>query len=97
MLLWIAGANTDSAMFPEPTEFCPFRAPNPHLSFGAGPHHCLGFPLARMELEECVRAILTSWHRLALTGAPQRFNSNVVNEYLTLPISVDLLPFEERS
>jgi cytochrome P450 len=34
------------------------RDPNPHLGFGAGIHFCLGAPLARIELEESLAALL---------------------------------------
>src|SRR5690349_8520318 len=47
VLLVLAAANRDPAVFVEPDELNPHRAPNPHLAFGAGPHLCLGAPLVR--------------------------------------------------
>jgi cytochrome P450 len=35
------------------------RAPTVHLAFGMGAHHCLGAQLARMELQEAFRGLLT--------------------------------------
>lgn len=35
------------------------RAPKTHVAFGAGTHHCLGAQLARMELQEGLRGLLT--------------------------------------
>lgn len=88
VLLWLVGANTDPERFPEPSRFLPFRAPNAHLSFGAGPHTCLGGSLAHMEVEEVLRAIITGWDSLSLRGEPERFPSNVVNEMSALPVTV---------
>ena len=42
-------ANRDPQIFPDANTFDLRRSPNKHLSFGHGPHHCLGAPLARLE------------------------------------------------
>jgi cytochrome P450 len=59
--LAIVAANRDPTRFHEPDRFDPRRAPNPHLSFAHGVHHCLGSALARQEtriaLEELSRAL----------------------------------------
>ena len=48
VILWIGSANRDQAEFSRPDEFVPDRDPD-HLSFGRGPHTCIGAPLARLE------------------------------------------------
>ncbi|GAB3270633.1 cytochrome P450 [Kineosporia babensis] len=47
--LLIGSANRDPRVFERPDQLDLDRSPNPHLSFGAGIHYCLGSPLARLE------------------------------------------------
>ncbi|MGQ0619475.1 MAG: cytochrome P450 [Panacagrimonas sp.] len=59
---WMFGlhgaANRDPAVFVEPDRCLLDRRPNPHLSFGAGAHICLGRNLARLEIEILLKAVL---------------------------------------
>jgi cytochrome P450 len=48
--LSFGSANHDPTAFPDPERCLLDRAPNRHLAFGAGPHLCLGAPVARLEL-----------------------------------------------
>ena len=62
VLVCIGAANRDPSVFPRPDVFDVRRAnANQHLSFGSGPHLCLGAPLARLEarvvLEELAAAL----------------------------------------
>lgn len=47
----LGSANTDPEVFPEPYEMQLDRKPNRHLTFGVGPHNCVGAPIARLEME----------------------------------------------
>ncbi|MFI6805383.1 cytochrome P450 [Streptomyces luteogriseus] len=51
-------ANRDPDVFPDPDVIDVGRSPNPHLSFGFGPHDCPGGMLARLEPELLVDALL---------------------------------------
>ena len=50
VILLYPSANRDETVFADPFSFDINRSPNPHISFGNGPHTCIGAPLARLTL-----------------------------------------------
>ncbi len=69
--LLFASANRDPAAFDRPDELVLDREPNPHLTFGAGIHFCLGAPLGRQELQVSFGTILERLPRLELVEEPR--------------------------
>jgi cytochrome P450 len=70
--LLLGSANRDEAKFAAAADFVPSRAPNPHVSFGAGIHFCVGAPLARLEMQTALRVLFERLPGLRLNG-PTRY------------------------
>ena len=60
----LASANYDPARFDNPAEFKLDRTNNYHLTFGAGPHVCLGLKLARAETQIVLERLFSRWPNL---------------------------------
>ncbi|GAA3442976.1 cytochrome P450 [Planomonospora venezuelensis] len=68
--LLFGSANRDPEAFDDPDRLDVGRADNPHISFGAGIHFCLGAPLARVELAESFGALLRRAPKMELAAEP---------------------------
>ncbi len=69
--LLLGAANRDPERFPRPDVFDNARAPNPHVSFGAGIHFCVGAPLARLELSTALPILFARLPGLRLADPPR--------------------------
>jgi cytochrome P450 len=69
--LVFGSANRDPAIFESPDELRLDREPNPHVTFGAGIHFCLGAPLARLELQTSFATVLRRLPNLVLAEEPR--------------------------
>jgi cytochrome P450 len=67
-----AAANRDASVFPDPDRFDLRRPPKRHMSFGLGTHFCLGAPMARLEAEIALRALISRLPGLRLLGPGER-------------------------
>ncbi|GAU70199.1 putative cytochrome P450 [Streptomyces sp. NBRC 110611] len=68
VLVAVGAANRDALRFDSPGILNISRTGNQHLGFGHGVHHCLGAPLARLELQEALGALITRFPTLHLAG-----------------------------
>ncbi|MFC6982963.1 cytochrome P450 [Streptomyces cirratus] len=88
VVVFHASANHDERVFSAPGRLDLGRDPNPHVSFGDGPHVCLGAHFARLQL----RTLYEQWRDLMpapeLAAPPRRLVSNFINGITRLPLRV---------
>ena len=83
----IGAANRDPAHFPDPDRLDIARADNRHIAFGFGIHFCLGAPLARVEGQLAIGALLERMPRLRLAGPERQWReSSTLRGLKTLPV-----------
>jgi hypothetical protein len=86
----IGAANRDPAHFPDPDRLDLDRRDNRHLAFGWGIHFCLGAPLARVEAQAALGAVLRRFPGLRLAEPSVRWRETSVLRGLTaLPVAFD--------
>ncbi|MFF7262385.1 cytochrome P450 [Streptomyces sp. NPDC008159] len=81
-------ANHDPAVFDAPEKLDLTRQENPHISFSAGIHYCIGAPLARIELAASMTALLEKAPTLALATEPKRKPNFVIRGLEGLEVEV---------
>jgi cytochrome P450 len=86
--LLLGAANHDDSVFVEPTRIDIRRDPNPHVSFGAGEHACLGAGLARLEATILLDRLLERCATFEADGEPVRRSVQVFRTHLALPARV---------
>lgn len=91
VLPMLASANRDETVFENPDSFEIERESRKHLAFGRGIHVCLGAPLARVEGEEIVKALLSKFRTIELTTeiASLQWRTDVaLRGLLALPVAL---------
>ena len=84
-----SSANRDPGRFPDPDQLELGRDASGHLAFGHGIHYCLGAPLARLEGEIAIGALLARWPGLALAVPPSQLRwrrSSLIHGLEALPV-----------
>ncbi len=88
IMLLLAAANRDPAVFAEPHAFHPGRADGrEHLAFSAGIHYCLGANLARMEGAAALRGLFRRFPELRAAGRVRRRPSRVIRGAARFPVT----------
>lgn len=85
----MGSANRDADVFESADSFDVARDPNPHVGFGMGLHFCLGAPLARLELQISLRALLERHPRLGPVLEAPRRPTWVLRGYEKLIVDLD--------
>ncbi|MFE9607939.1 cytochrome P450 [Streptomyces sp. NPDC006012] len=86
--LLFGSANHDPAVFEAPGRLDLGRKDNPHISFSAGVHYCIGAPLARIELAASMTALLEKAPTLALAAEPERKPNFVIRGLERLSVTL---------
>ncbi len=68
VVVWIPQCNRDETVFRHAEQFDIGRVPNPHMTFGWGPHYCVGAELARLELRCFLAAMVRRVDTIEVTG-----------------------------
>lgn len=87
VVIALAAGNRDPRRYRDPDRFDPLRANSRSLSFGGGPHFCLGVALARLEAQIALPMLLRRFPRLAQAG-PEAYRERwVIRGLRTLPLT----------
>ena len=86
VFLLMNAANRDPRAYDDPDRVDLKRNGVPHLTFGFGAHICLGFPLARLEGQIALPAVLARWKRFEMVSEPAYMDSMVLRGMQAMPL-----------
>ncbi len=89
LLLWYISGNRDEEVF-ENADAIDIERSNAgrHLSFGWGPHFCMGSRMAELQLQILWEEVLGRFERIEVQAEPERTLSSFVKGYTHLPVTV---------
>ncbi|APE10478.1 cytochrome P450 [Rhodococcus pyridinivorans] len=82
-----ASVNHDAVAVADPGTFDVRRKDNPHLTLSYGLHHCLGAPLARMEMQVAISELFKRLPDLRLAGEAVVDDDNLTQPITVLPVT----------
>jgi cytochrome P450 len=88
VVAYLGAGNRDPERFADPDALRLDRTDNAPLSFGGGIHYCLGAPLARLEAQVALPALVRRFPHLALAGEPERRDSLSIKGFTRLPVDL---------
>lgn len=91
LMLSYPSASRDEDMFADAHRFDLTRKPNRHLSFGSGPHMCLGQHLAKLEIRVLFEELMPHLKSVRLAGDPRYIETNFVGGLKSLPIEFETI------
>ena len=83
----LGAANRDPDVFDDADSMDLTRETNQHIAFGAGIHFCIGAPLARLEMNISLPALIERFPTLELAGEPSRRPTFVLRGYDTITVT----------
>ncbi len=89
VVMWFASGNRDETKFDDPYRLDLSRFPNDHMTFGKGPHTCMGSNLARFEMRIIFETLLPRLVSISQTGDIRRVRSNFVNGIKGFPVRIE--------
>jgi pimeloyl-[acyl-carrier protein] synthase len=84
----LGAANRDPHEFARPDAFDICRTSNRHIAFGRGIHYCLGAPLARLEAEIAIGALISEFPHLHPVSQPKRRPTTVLRGFSSIPLAL---------
>jgi len=87
VVVWFSAGNRDERVFAEPDRFDVTRTQNDHLSFGHGPHYCIGAHLAKVQMRALFTAVFDRLGEVSAAGEIVRLRSNFQHGVKHLPIA----------
>jgi cytochrome P450 len=90
LMSW-ASANRDEDEFSSPEVFDPHRLTKRHLTFGAGPHRCLGSNLARMNLRIAVEEVVRRLDEIQLQEGAEPIPFHIAYNRTPLAVPITFL------
>ncbi len=92
IVMWYVSGNRDDSVIPRADEFLIDRKNvRTHLSFGWGPHFCVGSRIAEMQLRVLWEEIMKRYSKIEVVGDPVRVRSNFVKGFHQLPVKLHAL------
>ena len=90
VVVWYNSANRDEKMWDSPLKFDVTRFTDPgttsHLAFGHGPHYCLGWRMAELQVRVALEELLSRLPDMRATQAFRRLRSNFIGGIKQLPV-----------